>query len=74
MYDSFTRVSLHASASLTVEGRHSLLLTTRTSVRCNPVGIFINTFMTLLSAYPSRSCNFPLNLPLSDVVISGNLF
>ena len=69
--DSFTRVLLHASASLTAERRHLRVVQICTSVKCNPVGISNNIFMASLPAQPGSSNSRPPNLPLRTVPIPG---
>ena len=60
-YVNFSRVLLHASASITVERRHMRAPRAWISVKCNPVGISSNISITYLLASPLSS-NFPPSL------------
>ena len=73
-YANFTRLLPHASASLTVERRHSYLQRTSTSVKCNPVGTCNNMSVTPVYAHPLRSRNCPRNLPPKPVPTPGEAF
>ena len=72
MYDSFTRVLPHASASLKVEGRPMRIKQTCISVKPNPDGISNNMLMTSSPAHSPERFNLPPNFPFTIVPIPGN--
>ena len=72
VYASFTSVLAHASASITVERRHSCRVRTCTSVKCNPVGTSNSVSTTPPEAFPPKSRNCPPNPPFRIAPIPNN--